>query len=731
MLDKPIISKPLPKLEEPIDYRTILKFIYISLFVLSFILGLGGGVLIKWHSELPSLEQLENIQPNLVTKIYSADSVLLKEFYIERRFIVSYDQLPKQLINAVIVTEDRDFFNHWGMNIRRTFGALWQDILLMKKAQGASTLTQQLARNLFLSSEKSVSRKIKEAMTAIQIEKRYTKKEILEFYLNQIYMGGGIYGVQAASKKYFNRDVSQLTISQCALMAGIFRRPEAYRPDKQKNKNRAIKRRNLVLRSMREMGCISKEEYDTAIKEPLETEKPETKETAFAPYFTELVRSYIERKYGSKKLYTGGLKVYTTLRQKDQYAAEDSLKRYIKRIQNNINAEYIKKYRINKKTKIPLKTLINILDSLYYAKPNLLKKAGLIPQNATRLKIVQSALIALDTKTRGIIAMIGGRNYNESKFNRATQALRQPGSAFKPIVYACAIKNGSTPSTVVMDQPLSLKTATGMWRPENYNKKFSGKITLRNALKRSVNIAAIQLMKQMGTTTVIKFAKKLGITTHLDPILGLAIGVSEVKPIEITNVYAIFASGGLKIEPYFIEKILDNKGTVLEQHTQRAIEILDPKTSYIMTSMLETVIRNGTGYRSRFPGGFLRPAGGKTGTTNDYTDAWFVGFTPQITCGVWTGIDSKSTLGRNETGSKAALPIWTAYMKVAHENLPEEDFTVPEGIIKRVVCTESGLLARTSCPNTMEEIFIEGSQPTDSCNISHFKSSRKSSVPLF
>ncbi len=723
MTSTPGLYRPPSNPIKPQERRRLRRLALWGVFVLFFGFGLAADLVLYWIWELPSISQLENIEPNQATRIYSADDVLLKEFFIERRFAVSLDRMPKHLIAAVLAAEDREFYQHWGLNVRRIFLALIKDITSFELAQGASTITQQLSRNLFLTLEKSVARKIKEAIVAVEIEKRYTKEEILEFYLNQIYMGGGTYGMQAASRRYFRKDISKLTLSECALLAATIRTPERYRPDEEANRNRVRKRRDWVLKSMRDMDAVSKQEYARAVREPIRVNTLSRATANYAPYFSETVRKYLEKQYGTQALYTGGLTVTTTLRYRSQYAAELAMVRKLREVQVPINREFVSRYKLDKKLRIPSDTLALKLDSLVAANPSFLE--GLVPDSAKDLRVIQCALVGLDTKTGAILAMVGGRDFEESEFNRATHGLRQPGSAFKPFVYAAAIGKGYTPASVIVDQPLSLETNTGTWRPDNYDKVFLGRVTLRKALERSINLASIQLIKEIGPGAAVSTAQKMGIYHPLSAVLALAVGACDVTPIEITSAYSVFGNGGVRAKPYYIQKVVDKDGTVLEEAVQEQSDALDPRTAYITLDMMRGVILRGTGYGARVPGGFLRPAAGKTGTTNDYTDAWFLGFTPQVTCGVWVGVDNKRSMGSQQTGAGAAVPIWAAYMNEAHKGLPEVDFERPEGIEAHAVCAESWLLARRTCPKVVSELFAEDSQPLDTCNISHFEKSKK------
>jgi len=669
----------------------------LALFLyLMFLLLVALTVSIIWlsyRSDLPSLNQLERYEPSLITRIYSDDGQVLKEFYKERRILVPLEKMSPHLLDALISTEDRKFYRHWGVDLHRFGGALWADLKALRYAQGASTITQQLARMLFLSREKILTRKIKEWMTAIQIERRYSKDQILEMYLNHYYFGQGAYGVQAAAETFFNKDVEHLELGESALLIGLLGAP--YRYDPLEHPELALKRRNIVLRAMEDSGAITAEEAATALEEPLHLD-PRSQQGGLAPYFVEEVRQYLENTYGIHSLYQGGLSVFTTLDAGDQVIAEETISVRMEELQTSIDAKAA-------------------AGDTRYLVPAVTSAGGdtLVPRQ------IQAALVAIEPQTGYVRAMVGGRDFRTTKFNHVTQAPRQPGSSFKPILYAAAIDNGWKTTDIIYDAPIVLPAIGRQeeWRPQNYDRTFRGPVTLREALAKSINLVAIKLLQRISAAQVIFYAKRMGISTPLEPVPSLAIGTSEVKLIELTAAYGAMANHGIRHEPILIRQILDRDGNIVEDNAPFEEEVLSASTAYVVTNMMQSVMDDpgGTGRGARL-NGFVRPAAGKTGTTDEYTDAWFIGFTPQLVAGVWVGFsEGKIPIGRNQTGGRVALPIWTDFMLGAHQDLPVEDFDVPAGVIFRTICDETKLVATPRCPITRREVFIEGTEPIEKC----------------
>jgi penicillin-binding protein 1A len=660
----------------------------ILIVVLCGTVGVGIGIANWARQDLPSPASLQTIAPPVKTLVYDVNGKLVHEFFKENRSIVPLKQIPRPMVDAILSIEDRRFYSHWGIDPVRLFGAFVQDVISRRPEQGASTITQQLARNLFLTHEKTISRKIKEAILAIRIEQTYTKDEILQMYLNQIYFGEGAYGVDAAARIYYGKPVQQLTLPECAMLAGLPRNPRDYSP--RRDPDRAIKRRNLVLASMVQNKKITQRQYEVASEAPLGVSKT-AMDTRSAPYFMEMVRLYLEERYGSNQLFEGGLRVYTTLDAGLQQAAEASLEKRLTEVEQ----------RTGKRSRAAI----------------LAKSRTGTPAERMQTDYLQGAIVAIDPTNGQIRALVGGRDFNESNFNRATQAARQPGSAFKPFIYTAAIDNGYTPNEMILDTPVSFKAGNGEdWSPQNYDHKFRGPVTLRMALAKSLNVPAAKLLQKLGTPIVTSYARRLGIRSRLGADLSLALGTSEVNLLELTSAYGVFADQGVKTSPVFVLRVEDKNGKILEQTRTTAEEVLSPETALTMTNMMETVIQSGTAAAAHVMG-LNVPAAGKTGTTDDYTDAWFVGYTPSLVTGVWVGYDKKQRIGNNMTGAAAALPIWVDVVEAASKNKPPQDFPVPNGVVARLICSQTGLLANPACPETEMELFKEGTEPTGYCDV--------------
>ncbi|OGS38182.1 MAG: hypothetical protein A2551_05320 [Elusimicrobia bacterium RIFOXYD2_FULL_34_30] len=671
------------------------KWIYLVIGIVLFFAFIQR--LIRYLGDIPNPAQLSDYTPSLTTKIYDINGEVIAELFVEKRTVVSLAQIPMDLINAVIAIEDTRFFKHWGIDPYRIVGAFLSNVKAFGVVEGGSTITQQLSKVIFLSRRKTLDRKVKEVILALQLERDYSKNEILEMYLNQIYFGNGAYGVATASKVYFGKNIQDLTLDECALLAGLPRAPSAYSPFR--NPEKAIQRRAIVLSRMHDVGFISEEQKKESSERNIVVYPPNVV-TKVAPYFIDDIRQTLEAEYGSQ-LYQGGYEIYTTLDKKIQLAAESVFDKNLKEF------DELKKSTVS----------------------------------------VEGGLICMDVKTGEIRALIGGRNFQYSQFNRVFQAKRQPGSAFKIFVYTAAIENGFTPVSIIDDSPVTfynnsidwelLSTTTDfsdvddkeflkkliekdseaknanekvLWQPRNYSEKFYGPVLLRNALEHSLNICSVKITNILTPPTVASYAKKLGIESPVTETISLALGASEVTLKELTAAVSTIANSGIKTVPYSIKKVTDNRGRILKEKFPEENEVILPQTAYIMTNLLKGVIEQGTGvYAKRLN----RPAAGKTGTTNDCADVWFIGYTPQLICGVWVGYDDHRTLGKKMTGGRIACPIWTEFMKIAHRGQPVIDFTVPQNITIVKIDPKTGLLALGNPKGTYLESFISGTEPKE------------------
>jgi penicillin-binding protein 1A len=656
-----------------------------AIFVL--IAGTIFGAYQYFSRDLPSTARLEMIEPALKTQVFAEDGSLVGEFYVEDRALVRLEEIPKYMIDAILAVEDRKFYSHWGVDIFGIARALVANIREGRYAQGGSTITQQLARNLFEMYENTLSRKIKEALLAVRIERAYSKNEILEMYLNQIYFGAGAHGVEAAARVFFGKHAGELTIGEATLLAGIPKSPRDYSPIYELD--RSLQRRAVVLQAMVDTGTLFAEDSARIKDEPVEIRPGRDEKPEFAAYFLEEVRRYLEHKYGADRLYHDGLRVHTALDPYLQRVAEDSMETQLQRMEEWKGIEYTK----------------TRYDSLFA-----------VGEQEGPPDYVQGAMVAIDVQTGHIKAMVGGRSFEQSKWNRATQAKRQPGSAFKPFIFLAAIENGYTPADIILDAPVVLDLPNGdVWKPSNFTERFLGEISLRYALNFSVNIAAIRLLMALGPISAINYAHRLGVKNDLENVYALALGVSEVTLLELTNAYATFASGGVRSAPILIQKVVDREGKVLEENFAYREEVLNPQSNFMITNLMESVVNEGYGRTARRMG-FSEPAAGKTGTTDECTDAWFVGFTTEIAVGVWTGFDEKKSMGRGMTGGRVSCPTWANIMKAYYRDHKGEPFPEPEGIVHRAICEESGLLWAKDCSKVRREVFIEGTEPRRYCD---------------
>jgi penicillin-binding protein 1A len=665
------------------------SFLQATLTLTAVFLLVAGAIfvalLLRFQNELPSTAHLEKIEPPSNTRIYDREGRSLGDLFAEDRLVVPLEEIPKPMLAAVLAAEDRHFYDHWGIEIPALVRATVANLRSRRTSQGGSTITQQLARNLFLTHERTITRKIKEALLTIRLERIYSKDEILGMYFNQIYYGNGAHGAKSAAREYFGKDLAELSLAESAYLAGLPANPTLYDP--RRRAENAKRRQEVVLAMMVRAGAIAPEEAEAAAAQPIEILSGDRR-TMQAPYFVEHVRQELAARYGEERLYRDGLQVITTMDLGIQRVCEEALESHVKMLE-----------KMNRH--------------------KLVRKPGAVDPEipAKSTPYLQAALVCLDTRTGEVLALIGGRDFWESRFNRATQSKRQPGSAFKPFVYTTAIQEGIGPSTVLQDEPLDLAMPNGtVYSPANHGGTFEGPMTMREALVRSVNIPAVRTILTVGPKEVVKTAKKFGITSNLRAVPSLALGSSEVTLLELTAAYTVFPNGGILHRPWFVREIRDRNDAELERGRMESEEVLEEPIAAVVTDMLEDVMDYGTGASSRAQG-FTQPAGGKTGTMDEYTDACFVGFTSYYTMGVWVGFDTKKSIGEEMTGTAAALPIWTTVMIKLHEGKRATRFDLPDGVVSRDVCLDSGYLVTSGCTRIKREIFPEGKQPRELCPI--------------
>ncbi len=791
-----------------------------SLFLL-FLVGFSFYL----RAVLPRVERLADYSPPIVSQVFGDNGVLVGEFYLERRSVVAVQKIPPRLIQAFVSAEDSNFYQHKGIDYLGILRAAFKNVITLSKKEGASTITQQVAKSMLLTPEKSFSRKIKEAILAKRMEDQLTKDEILYIYLNQIYLGAGSYGVEVAAETYFDKDVDQLNLAEMALLAGLPKAPNNYSPIK--HLDRAKERQRYVLERMVKEGYVTEAEAEHARNTPLVIRSRKKVNGEQSAYFLEYIRIQLEGRYGEEQIYRKGLKIYTTMNAEMQrgawegvtnglkavdkgqgfrgplkYLKESELEGYCRQVEEGIDTVSLRQgvtYR-------GVVTAVNpVLGSLTvrvgdrtgtlerknmawagklllvesFGKPETGKGKGLAPGAVIEVSVVtpdlnksgalfaldqeplaQAALIALDPRNGAIKAMIGGYDFKKSQYNRAIQARRNPGSAFKPIIYAAALDKGLTPATLIDDSPVEYPGGLGKsWAPKNYDGIYRGPVTMREALTNSINMVSVKILDAIGVSYAIEFAKKIGITSPLSDNLTLALGASSVTPLELTNAYATFASGGYRLTPFAIIKVTDREGRVLEEVTPpklplftpltsavqqppegalppggqpadalpaaqpgaepappaqataaplQVVPAISPETSFVITSLLQSVVQSGTGRRALAVG---RPVAGKTGTTNDMKDAWFVGYIPQLVAGVWVGFDQEKSLGSGGSGGHAAAPIWTEFMQKAVIGLPVEGFRVPDGVTSHSINPATGRIAPDGAPGSVREYFISGTEP--------------------
>lgn len=764
------IRRPQSRRAGPPPRRKLLAIVAVmALLAALFCAGYFAFILIR----LPKVDRLADYHPPIVTQVLGEDGSLVGEFYLERRTVVPVEKIPRKLIQAFVAAEDSNFYKHSGLDYLGIVRAVVKNVLSLRKKEGASTITQQVARSMLLTPEKKFSRKIKEAVLATRMEKRLTKDEILYIYLNQIYLGAGSYGVQVAAETYFGKDVEQLNLAEMAMLAGLPKAPNTYSPIK--HLDRAKERQNYVLNRMTEEGYITQAEADHARSTPIVIRSKKLVNSEQSAYFLEQIRIQLEEKYGEELLYKGGLRIFTTMngemqkaaheavinglkavdkrqgfRGPLQYLAADTMEPFCKKVEEGIDTASLRAgatyqgvvvgmnpakreltVRVGDRTgalkrpemawagNVPLvnswgkpaeKKALSLGSVIEVAvKTPDVNKAGAV-FSLDQEPEAQAAIVALDPKTGGVKAMVGGYNFRKSQFNRAMQARRNPGSAFKPIIYGAALEKGMTPATIIEDSPAEYDSGKEKaWKPRNYDNIYRGPVTMREALTNSINSVSVRILESIGVNTAIEYAARLGISSPLEPNLTLALGSSSVTPMELTSAYAVFASGGMKVVPYFVTKVLDGSGRVLEETPPPApMPVVAPEYSYIMTNLMENVVASGTGQRAKALG---RPVAGKTGTTNDMKDAWFIGYTPQLLAGVWVGYDQERSLGAGGSGGQAAAPIWTDFMQKSLARVPAEGFTPPENVTFALINAKTGKLAREGAEGSVMECFVSGTEP--------------------
>jgi penicillin-binding protein 1A len=759
--------------------RGKVRFIAWASLIIIIVLLVGGAYgFYSVTRNLPQISTLQDYEPSIVTTVYDNSGNLIAEFYLERRIVVPLEKIPQRLIDAFVAAEDSRFFEHEGIDFLGILRASWKNIKAGGIVQGGSTITQQVTKSLLLSPERSFSRKLKEAILAYRIEKHLSKQEILFLYLNQIYLGHGAYGVEAAAQNYFGKHVDELNLAECATLAGLPQAPSRYSP--YSHPERAKERQVYVLNRMVADGYITTNEAAEALAYDLDIKERKDWDIGGMPYFTEHIRRYLEEKYGEEALYREGLRVYTTVNVAFQNAAQKAIQKglydldkrqgyrgplkqlkpeeiesFFKDLQESGEKRQLEKgavvkgvvIAVSRKEKTVSVRLNGTVGTLPVAnmewarKPNpeLAYGAVKVSDPSKVLKVgdvilvrlleedsktkgwivaleqepeVQGALLCMENSTGYVKAMVGGLDFKFSQFNRAIQSRRQPGSAFKPFTYAAALDKGYTPATIIIDSPI-IYTDEEMdfkWKPKNYKEKFYGPTLLRTALIFSRNVVTIKILRDIGIDYVIDYARRFGISSPLSRDLSLALGSSGVSLLELTNAYSVFANLGELVSPIFITKVLDRHGNILEEHTTQKERVLEKDTAYLMTHLLQEVVKYGTGWRAR---ALNRPAAGKTGTTNKLQDAWFIGFTPEYVSGVWVGFDDDRTLGKFETGSRAASPIWVNFTTGILKNTPVNVFAVPENVVFAKIDPKTGLLAKPGDENAVFEAFKEGTAPTE------------------
>ena len=700
--------------------------VILNCFIIYFLIFVVSLIYIFYLSkDLPSLDELQKFNPQQVSKIISADGVVVKKLYTHKRDMVNISHIPVHLRNALFAMEDRDFYSHSGISIKGTIRAIIVDVLTLSTRQGASTITQQLARNMYnsIGFKKTITRKIKELITAIKIEQTYTKTEILELYLNSIYFGHGNYGVQSASIYYFNKNVKELTLDESAILIGLLPAPARYSPIS--HPTRSIKRRNLVLNIMNSEGYISEKELNINLDKKLNVSKGDFNKS-IAPHYTEYVRRELEKidtELGFN-IYEDGLEINTSIDSRIQSILNDVFIEVMEKNQKSFNKELLGNTKLLKK--ISKQNNFNI-DTLKYILKNNLE----IPKILRNQLLVQGAAVVIDPKHGGVLGMVGGRidkTYLDH-FNRTEQAKRQPGSVFKPFIYLSALENGYSPCTQLINQPLVFFIDdTTRWNPQNHDGSTGLQTSLRTGLQKSLNLISVRVVQELIDPIKVKnTADRFNFRTRIRPVDAIALGVSEVIPLDITLAYSALAYDGILHEPLILNSIKDREGNLVQNFIPKSKEVADEKTVYILRDMMKSVVDKGTGGSLRWKYKFYSPAAGKTGTTNNKTDAWFIGFTPEIAIGVWVGIDNpEMKLGDKQYGSKAALPIFAKtinkiysqgdyyYLNNAIPLNSRADWDIPEGVVKKSICEDTCCLQTEWC-DSYDEYFMENNSPNSQC----------------
>jgi len=729
--------------------------------VVGILAGIGFGTTIRW--DLPDVRTLDDYSPPLMSRVLAYDGGEVASFAEQRRILIGSQDIPAVFKQALLSAEDSRFDRHTGLDFAGIARAAWSNLRHLRAAQGASTITQQLARNLFLKPDKTLRRKSQEAILAVEIERAYTKEEILRFYCNQVYMGHGRYGLEAASRFFFGKPARELTLPEAALLAGVIQRPEGLSP--LKYPERATSRRNWVLSRMVREGFLTEAEAAAAQAAPLGV-SAHAEEERLAPYFVEEVRRFVQSRFGEHGVFEAGLEIRTTLDPALQTLANEAVDRGLRQLDKRrgwrgvaatvpggtdletwTSPEWKEGVKPGEVTEgVVLSSgrggaRVRVADAVGSLGTDEVKWTGkrdasfLKPGDLVRVRLesvtasgnavltleqdpaVEAALVAIEPATGEIKALVGGFDYRRSEFDRAIQAKRQTGSAFKPFVFAAALAAGRSLSDPILDEPTVFidSTAPTPYQPENYGKSYYGLLTLREALEHSANIATVKLLLDVGFDAVLDMAKRLGIQGDLRPYPSLALGAFEVSLVELTSAYGTFANQGVRVEPHLVREVIDADGSVLFRAEPVVAEAVSPQIAYLMTEALEGVVTDGTGAAAASLG---RPLAGKTGTTDDFTDAWFVGYSPDLVVGVWVGFDKKKSLGSRETGALAALPIWQTFMERAYAGVPPKDFPVPPGIERVQIDRTTGrrLSATAGCTKTFSEVFAAGTEPTIVCS---------------